>query len=251
MQKKILQFSDLHIDCNHEQNLDVLKQILDKLIDEAQGYDFALVTGDVVNDGTAKCYHLVKEQFLRLKLPVYFLPGNEDDLVLMKEILNTKNLYCVIGYIKSKSYDLFTLDTTMPNSCSGYLGEASLKALEKHLIFKYKAGEEALVAMHHPPFLTGTKWLDQIKLENMQEVMSLFDKYKSKVDILVLTGHIHQDIYKIDEKLKLLSCPAVSKQFTKNETGVLRFDDSRHCYREIIINNSLNDITTQVITLEL
>jgi Icc protein len=117
--------------------------------------DAVLVTGDLANDGTAAQYAPLREQLQRLRMPFVVLPGNHDDRGAMRTAFGLPGdrddpIHAAVDLGPLR---LLALDTTIPGEDGGALPEAELQWLARSL--RETPERPAIIAMHHPPVLTG------------------------------------------------------------------------------------------------
>ncbi len=55
----------------------------------------------------------------------------------------------------------------------------------------HSAPGPTIVAMHHPPFLTGIDWMDGLGFEGLEELQQLFVEHRPT---RIIAGHIHRSI---------------------------------------------------------
>jgi hypothetical protein len=83
--------------------------------------------------------------------------------------------------------DLIGLDTLVEGQKQGALSSDSLSFLQKAL--SRVDGAPVLLALHHPPFPCGIKFMDDIGLTNAQALHSVLADYRGAIRIVC--GHIH------------------------------------------------------------
>lgn len=157
--------------------------------------DAIVVTGDLADAPDEREYAGVQRLLSRLKAPVYVLPGNHDSVRLMRENLsgfgpiqegeNGKMHYAVdIGDIR-----LIALDSAVPGAPHGELGEAQIAWLDRTLA---ESDRPTLVALHHPPALTGIAHMDRIGLKDAAAFAGVVSRHAHVAR--VMCGHIHRTI---------------------------------------------------------
>ena len=157
--------------------------------------DAIVVTGDLADAPDAREYAGVQRLLSRLKAPVYVLPGNHDSVKLMRESLsgfgpihegeNGKMHYAVdIGDVR-----LIALDSAVPGAPHGELGEAQIAWLDHTLA---ESDRPTLVALHHPPALTGIAHMDRIGLKDATAFAGVISRHGHVAR--VMCGHIHRTI---------------------------------------------------------
>jgi 3',5'-cyclic AMP phosphodiesterase CpdA len=156
--------------------------------------DVLLVTGDLVDNGTDEEYALVQQLLSAVPAPVYVLPGNHDRreglrarFGLPGEASAPVQYTADLGPLR-----LVALDTTIPGRAAGELDSERLGWLDAELA---RAPEQpTLLAMHHPPALTGIAPWDEIGLATssraaLEEMVAHHPQVQR-----VVAGHIHQPL---------------------------------------------------------
>jgi len=111
----------------------------------ADRLDALLLSGDLVHDETPDGYRRLADRVARLGVPVYAIPGNHDDPRAMAEAMPGVQ---VGGSACIGRWRLQMLDSRIPGSDGGRVGDAQLDALEAAL---RDDDAPTLVAVHHPP----------------------------------------------------------------------------------------------------
>jgi 3',5'-cyclic-AMP phosphodiesterase len=158
--------------------------------------DAVLVSGDVTNTADAASYARAAEVLAPLPMPVHVLAGNHDDRAALRAAFPLGAEAAADGdapyrwTVRCGELRLVGCDTTVPGSDAGRFGAESIAWLSARL------AEEPLVptivAMHHPPILTGLPALDRIGLPADQRE-ALEDLLARSPQVLrVVAGHVHR-----------------------------------------------------------
>ena len=156
--------------------------------------DAVIISGDLVDGGTAEEYRLLADMLRRhLHVPIYAIPGNHDRRETMKaELGHLPGVRAHPDFVQYAIDDhpvrLVMLDTVIPGSGAGELCAARLAWLDETLAAAPE--KPTMVAMHHPPFVTGVTHMDAIGLRNPAEFEAVIAKHKQVKRILC--GHIHR-----------------------------------------------------------
>lgn len=156
--------------------------------------DATVVTGDIANTPTDAEYEQARAALEPLGAPVYVLPGNHDERDGLRrhfDFPDTDGEF--INYIADLGpVRLIALDTKRDGSASGQLDPLRLDWLERAL------GEDGatptLLAMHHPPLVTGVPAMDSIAIP-LPERAAFADAISEHDQIqLIVAGHVHRTI---------------------------------------------------------
>jgi Icc protein len=172
----------------------MLGAAIDQLLQrrEALGpFDAVLVTGDVSDDGSADSYALARAELDRLGLPILVIPGNHDSRDALRAAFSDLPTMPATGLIDWLAdvgdTRVIGLDTLVEGQGGGRLRAESLLHLDAALA---EAGSRpVVVALHHPPLLTGIRFMDVIGLENTAALDARLAAASGQ--ILVVAGHVH------------------------------------------------------------
>ena len=172
---------------------------VDKLMPAATA---VLLSGDLVDAGSAVEYRHLRGLLAPLRCPVYLMPGNHDAVPALREafadhgylqpvhddpLLAPHVLYAVdLGGLR-----LVALDTVVAGQSHGSVCEARLAWLDATLAAAPEV--PTLVAMHHPPFDTGIGHMDAIGLRAGREGLAQVLRRHAQVE-RVICGHLHRTI---------------------------------------------------------
>lgn len=211
---KVLQFSDMHLFAESDKTLlglDTQQSFLE-VLRKAQAThwpaDLILITGDLTQDGSREAYQRLQQRLAALGTPTYRLPGNHDDPAAMDEILNGENVHAA-RIIYPGNWQIILLNSAAPDRVEGYLDEAELAALDRHLT--EHPDRHALICLHHSPVAVGSRWIDELGLTNAADLFALLDRHAQVRGIL--WGHIHQEFDAERNGVRLLSAPSTGFQF--------------------------------------
>ncbi len=216
----IAQISDLHIKAGGRlaygivDTASMLRACVASIMQLSPLPDVVLVTGDTVDYGCSNEYELLRELLAPLTLPLYFIVGNHDERSALRgaffgpgfEYLTQSDEFLqytvALGELR-----LIALDTAVPTQGSGKLCAKRLAWLDERL------GEDTrptLIAMHHPPFVTGISHMDAIGLDGSQALEQIIARH-SHVERL-LCGHIHRSIQCRFGNTLASTCPSPAHQ---------------------------------------
>jgi 3',5'-cyclic AMP phosphodiesterase CpdA len=163
--------------------------------------DAVLVTGDLADTGTAAEYERVRELLAPLPMPVHVLPGNHD-------ALDWDGPYAAdCGDLR-----LVVCDSTIAGRDDGHL---DLDWLDAELA---QSTAPTIVAMHHPPLLTGIGGLDAIGLPELERAALEALLARSPQVRRVAAGHVHRTVFGTLGGCAVVTCPSTNLQ-SKLEIG--------------------------------
>jgi 3',5'-cyclic-AMP phosphodiesterase len=193
----LAQLTDTHIGADWGgpvQPAAALAAAVDALRGSPDPPDALVVTGDLANDGAAEQYAIVREQLRRLELPFVVLPGNHDNRAAMRDAFELPgdrydpiHAAADLGPLR-----LLALDTTIPGAAGGALADAELHWLEREL--QDAPDQPTIVAMHHPPVLTGVPAWDATAIIAGEQaaLRRLLDRHPQV--LALVAGHLHRTL---------------------------------------------------------
>lgn len=156
--------------------------------------DIVLATGDLVDRGKPEEYARLRTLLAPLTMPVYLIPGNHDAREPLREAFPDHTYLPRDGFIQYAVEDyplrLIALDTLIPKSGYGELCAERLDWLAARLAERREV--PTILFMHHPPFDTGLKKMDEPALigrERLAEIVAAAPQVER-----VLCGHLHRPI---------------------------------------------------------
>jgi Icc protein len=156
--------------------------------------DAVLVTGDLADHATDEEYELLRELLAPLRVPLYVLTGNHDDRRVLRRHFGVPGEAdeSVRYSVDLDLLRLVVLDTKRPGEDSGELSPEQLEWLDSELA---AAPEQlTLLAMHHPPLITGIPVWDEIGLPRAdRRALGAVIERHPQVRRLV-AGHVHRTV---------------------------------------------------------
>jgi len=146
--------------------------------------DCVVITGDLVDRGTAEEYQVLREVIGDFPLPLHLVAGNHDDpAALLAEFGGGRFLGETTHYaVEYRGTTLAILD-----SATGELGAAQREWLDRTLT----DSGPAIVCLHHPPIPVGIPFTDRQRLADGEQLADIIRRH----DVTrVLTGHVHRPI---------------------------------------------------------
>jgi len=172
--------------------------------------DAIVLTGDLTHDDPLG-YGLLREQFARAGAPVHWLPGNHDEAVAARGALDGPPFVRDFAR-RYGDWLLVMLDSTVAGSHGGRLGREELARLDVALSAQPTA--YALVCLHHHPVPHGSRWLDELMLDNAGEFFEVLDRHPGVRGIA--WGHTHQPFDGSRGQVRLIGTPSTCMQFAQN-----------------------------------
>lgn len=170
--------------------------------------DAVVVTGDIVQDESRAGYERFRWSLEGLGRPIYCIPGNHDDPLLMDELLS-RAPFQVGGEARFDHWSLVLLSTFLTGEDAGGLGEARLQGLDSAL--QAHTGRHVLICMHHHPLPVGSSWLDGVGLRDAEAFLQIIDRHPHVRG--VLCGHVHQATDRERRFVRFITTPSTCSQF--------------------------------------
>ena len=156
--------------------------------------DAILVSGDLAENGAEAEYELVRESLQGLGVPIHVLPGNHDDRAALRRCFGLAGAAeepiqhtADVGALR-----LVMMDSTRPGEDRGELDTLRLEWLDSELAAAPE--RPTLLAMHHPPIVTGSPAWDAIGLPG-SALSALAEVVARHPQVLrIVAGHHHQMI---------------------------------------------------------
>lgn len=239
---KFIHITDSHLLNKSEETFHNLntKKCLETVLSHGKAHypdiDFILFTGDISQTGTEESYALFKSIIQEHNLPTYCIPGNHDTPTLLQRVIPTcpENS---INIIELGLFSLILLNSWVEDHHHGLLNDHCLQQLEQHL--QKSTGQYNIIAIHHPPVLVNSKWLDELGLQNQTEFLQILNKHPQNT--LLLCGHVHQEVDQQLDRLRLLATPSTCHQFKANSEHRHHIETPSPAYRFIKLTTNMID----------
>lgn len=216
------------------QEIDTKESFKKVLIQSQHNYpnaDFILLTGDISQTGSDASYRLLASVLEHSRLPIYCVPGNHDTPVLLKSVFP----HCPddsISVIHFDHYVLLLVNSWDKGGHRGLISDRSLFQIRE--LFTNQSFDLVVVAVHHPPIPVGSKWLDELGLQNREEFLRTIDS--DSRETILLCGHVHQEIDTMWRGVHILGTPSTCHQFAKNSPHISIVKDQPPAYRIVDIS---------------
>jgi 3',5'-cyclic-AMP phosphodiesterase len=176
--------------------------------------DALLMTGDLTFDGGLAEYQQLRSLLQPLEVPVYLMPGNHDDRQQLRAVFSDHaELFQTDDFIQYEvdlgPYRLLCLDTSVPGKGHGELCAQRLAWLSEKL--SLQTDRPVVIAMHHPPFQTHIRSMDQMGLvagrQELAQIMSAAPQIQR-----LLCGHLHRPIQTLFGGVLAQTAPSTAHQ---------------------------------------
>jgi len=227
----ILQLTDLHLMASPDGTLlgmntaHYFHAVLEQALSEQQAADLLLLTGDLAQDPDPASYEYLLKHLEQAPIPSVCLPGNHDDLDLMRKILATEQVNCRKQLLLG-NWQIICLNSQIPGSPAGQLPDEELLFLQ-HCLSAYPK-HHALIAVHHHCLPTHSAWMDTMIIANHEAFLTLVDSHQQEK--VVLTGHIHQEMDRRTGAIRVLATPSTCFQFAP-ASATFKVDNTAPGYR--------------------
>jgi 3',5'-cyclic-AMP phosphodiesterase len=209
----LVQLSDLHLDPGRERPgpAERLQHAVRRVAALRPQPRALLLSGDLADAPSAGAYQQAHELLAPLGLPLYAIPGNHDDRDLLRARFGPRPARAgepVNFAVDCGALRLLGCDSTSPGSDGGRLGQAQLGWLDETLAEQPE--RPTLLALHHPPVLSGVSVMDTIALaaEDRAALELLLGRHPQVQAITC--GHAHTAMTTTFAGRQLLICPSTN-----------------------------------------
>ena len=195
------QISDMHVRAGGQLSNGVvdtcgaLRRCVEHVLGLKQRPHLLLFTGDLVDTAAAEEYEELRRLLAPLPMPWYLIPGNHDERETLRngfpDHAYLREWAPYIQYaIEHTPLRLIGLDTVIAGEGGGRLCEERLEWLNRTLAAA--PDRPTLLFMHHPPFLSGIRRMDELRLEAPERLAQVLWRHPQVER--VLCGHVHRSI---------------------------------------------------------
>ena len=175
--------------------------------------DLVVVTGDLVERGETAEYERLRQLLAPLAMPVHLLPGNHDNRASIRRVFGDHAYVPAQGnflqyVIETGPVRLLALDTLVPGESGGQLCDERLAWLDARLA--EAPTRPTVVFMHHPPFATGMRKMDQMGLADSAGLAAVIRRHPQVERIAC--GHLHRFIIRRFAGTVACTAPATAHQ---------------------------------------
>jgi Icc protein len=219
----LAQISDLHISVGSGDRAPArrLEAVVAAVAALDPAPDAMVATGDLVQHGSPAEYERVRELLGPLRMPIHVLPGNHDDRDALRAALLPGEPPGPSGFVqyvrRAGPLRLVVCDTTEPCRDGGRLCAERMGWIARALADDRET--PTLVAMHHPPLVTGIRGMDAIGLDHPTRA-ELDDVLSHAPNIhRVLAGHVHRAMLATCGGCPVFTCPSVDVAIALDLSG--------------------------------
>jgi 3',5'-cyclic-AMP phosphodiesterase len=210
----LVQLSDLHLgaDWGGRDPVDPLRRTVEAVGRLRPAPGAVLVTGDLTEHAADEEYALVRDLLAPLGVPLHVLPGNHDDRAALRrhfglpgEGAEPVQYTAELGPLR-----LVVVDSTRSGAEHGELDAARLEWLDAELAAAPEA--PTIVAMHHPPLVTGVPAMDAIGLPPADRgaLGAVVERHPHVRSIVA--GHVHRAVIGVLGGRPTLAAPSTFAQ---------------------------------------
>ena len=192
--------------------------------------DAVVVTGDLTDRDDPREYALARQLLGRLPMPVFVIPGNHDSSSGMRAALSDYPGIRDCGDAEKIRYAadigpvrLIALDSHVPSKPHGLIGSAQLAWLDERLA---ESDRPTLIAVHHPPAVTGIQHMDSIGLTDSEALAAVISKHPHVARLMC--GHVHRPVVTAFAGTIMTLAPSTAHQVvldtTDNTHGMFNFE---------------------------
>jgi 3',5'-cyclic AMP phosphodiesterase CpdA len=150
-----------------------------------------LLSGDLADTGSAEEYRRARELLAPLSMPIHVAAGNHDDRAGLREHFAAPASDGLVQYaVDHGPLRLVVCDTMQPGRGEGSYGPERIRWLEAALDGDRET--PTIVAMHHPPLLTGIGVVDELGLPaaDQRAIGAVIGRHPQVGRIVA--GHVHR-----------------------------------------------------------
>jgi Icc protein len=174
--------------------------------------DCVVLTGDLTDHGRPEEYVRLRELLAPLPMPVHPIPGNHDDRDALRTAFGAHPAIPPRGPVQYAvdlgEARLVCCDSTVPGKPHGQLDAERLDWLDATLARAPR--KDTIVAVHHPPFPIGIRFIDGMALHEPENLGALLRKHPQVTR--VISGHVHRAAMSAFAGTVAVTCPSIHRQ---------------------------------------
>mgnify|MGYP000682756583 FL=1 len=219
----IAQVTDCHIGFDpadpEEDNVQRLRAVLDAIAGGPNQPDLVVLSGDLTNQGAPQSYARLAGILGQYDLPFHLMVGNHDARGAFRAAVADVPVHD--GFIQYElplaGLRLIVLDTIEPGRHGGAFCAARAAWLRARL--DADPHTPVLIAMHHPPIVSGIDWMDGSGSEAWIARFAAVIAGRSQVRGII-AGHLHRAVHTTVAGVPLTVCPASAPAVSLNLTEI-------------------------------
>jgi len=241
----ILHISDTHLYADPARRLKGIdttasfKAVLARARKDFPHPEAVILGGDLAQDEAAETYRKLHKLLAPWSVPFLVTPGNHANLNRLK----TELLQPLLqhrrheGELLLDDWQVIALNSHDSGKVAGRLAKGELERLDAMLT--NTRARHALVALHHHPHPVGSRWIDEIPLDNAGDFWRVISRHPQVRGVLF--GHVHQIFEGEYEGIRLFGSPSTCVQF-KPDHDDFALDEESPGYRwlELLPDGNIN-----------
>lgn len=169
--------------------------------------DAVILTGDLTQDHSLSSYQLIAALFSKWSCPVFYLPGNHDDIALMQQAFASPP-FCSDTELSAGNWRFCLLNSKGPTP-AGCFDQRRQQQLQQQLV-SYPPDSAVWLFCHHHISPMGSFIDEHIQLDAgaLWQILTSDPRIKG-----LAHGHCHYAYATLQQGIQLVGCPASSVQF--------------------------------------
>lgn len=188
---------------------------LDACLEDITAYhsdaEFCVISGDLTDRGDLETYHALRDRLERFPLKTILMLGNHDERIAyfnaFPDASRDENGFAQQILDTSKGRFIFMDTFGEPRNSAGWYCPLRQGWFKEQLS---SAPGDIYIAMHHPPFDIGIKYMDRIKLvehKAFAELVAQADRVHH-----IFFGHVHRALFGTWRGITYSALPALNHQ---------------------------------------
>lgn len=176
--------------------------------------DLVIMTGDIVDGGTAEEYDHVRALLGPLKPPLIALPGNHDKRETFRAAFKDRMDLPASGHLSYSEerfpVRLVMIDDIVPGEPHGEITSELAVWVDETLAAA--PARPTIIAMHHPPFAAGIAFMDGMNCWGAERLSSVLVKHSQVLGLVC--GHVHRSVLASFAGKPASICPSQAHAFS-------------------------------------
>ena len=155
--------------------------------------DVVILSGDLVDFGSAEEYTFAREMLADIRQPLLMIPGNHDEREAFRASFSDCPYLARSGPLHFIADDvgpvrIIGIDVTVPGAHHGDFDDSAAAWLDEALA--RAPDRPTMIMMHQPPFLSGIPYIDKYNCRGGDRLAAMVERYPAIERIVC--GHIHR-----------------------------------------------------------